>query len=112
MVKGYVPERMDIVWVDLDPIRGHEQAGVRPVLVLSPRKYNELVGLMLVCPITSHEKGYAFEVHIHEKKILGVILADQIRSLDWKKRNARFVQKAPRVIFEGVEEKIRALIFE
>ncbi len=102
---------MDVVWLDLDPTKGHEQAGRRPVLVLSPRKYNALVGLFIVCPITSQKKGYVFEVAIHEKKITGVVLADQIRNFDWKGRNTRFIQKASRAVLEAVEEKVRTLLF-
>lgn len=79
--------RGDIVWLDFTPTKGHEQSGKRPALVISPKEYNAKSGLMLVCPITSKRKGYPFEVTI-SGKIKGAILADQIRSVDWRARNA------------------------
>ena len=85
-----VPERRDVVWLNFDPQRGHEQAGHRPALVLSPRAYNDKVGLAIVCPITSQKKGYPFEVDIPDGHgVTGVILADQVKSLDWRKRNGQ-----------------------
>jgi mRNA interferase MazF len=112
MVKTkYVPQRMDIVWVDFNPTRGHEQAHVRPALVLSPRAYNQKTHMVLVCPITSQIKGYPFEVIVQEKKITGAVLADQVRSLDWTCRNVCFIQKLSPVAFEEVREKIHVLIF-
>ena len=85
-----VPERGDVVWLDFDPQRGHEQAGRRPALVLSPRKYNDIVGLAIVCPITGQKKGYPFEVDIPDgHNVAGVILADQVKSLDWRARNGQ-----------------------
>ena len=88
MVKtNYIPERGDIVWLDFNPQIGHEQMGKRPALVISPFDYNAKVGLAIFCPITSQKKGYPFEVNIKNKKIDGVVLSDQIKSLDWKKEN-------------------------
>jgi len=85
---NYVPERGDIVWLNFDPQAGHEQAGKRPAVVLSPRAYNQKVGLALFCPITNQRKGYPFEVNIPEGlEIGGVILSDQIKSLDWRSRD-------------------------
>ena len=85
-----VPERGDVVWLNFDPRRGREQAGRRPALVLSPRAYNDKVGLAIVCPITSQKKGYPFEVDIPDGHgVTGVILADQVKSLDWRKRNGQ-----------------------
>ena len=110
--KKYVPDRADIVWIDLNPVKGHEQANVRPVFVLSSKKYNKQTGLMLVCPITSRIKGYSFEVAINGGKVTGVILSDQVRSLDWQKRNVRFIQKAPHEIFDEIKENIEILLFE
>src|SRR2546427_12812343 len=84
---AYVPERGDAVWISLDPQAGHEQAGRRPALVLSPAAYNGRVGLALFCPITSQVKGYPFEVPIPAGlPISGVIGADQVKSLDWRAR--------------------------
>ena len=87
---SFIPDRGDVVWINLDPQAGHEQAGVRPVLVLSPSAYNGRVGLMVCCPITTQSKGYPFEVLIKNNlKVSGVILADQVKSLDWKVRGAK-----------------------
>lgn len=87
---SFIPERGDVVWINLDPQAGHEQAGVRPVLVLSPASYNGRVGLMVCCPITTQSKGYPFEVLIKNNlKVSGVILANQVKSLDWKARGAK-----------------------
>ena len=92
----YIPERGDVVWIRLNPQAGHEQAGRRPALVLSPATYNGLTGLALLCPITSQVKGYPFEVPVPEGlSITGVILADQIKSLDWRARNAEFLCTLP-----------------
>ncbi len=101
---AYVPDRGDLVWLQFDPQIGHEQAGTRPALTLSPRAYNEKVGLAIFCPVTSNEKGYPFEVKIEEQKIRGVILADQVKSLDWRKREAKFIVKAPaKVVIEVIK---------
>ena len=84
MARTYVPDRGDVVWLELDPQAGHEQAGVRPALVISPRLYNRRVGLALFCPLTTHIKGYPFEVELPPGlKAKGAILSDQIKSLDW-----------------------------
>lgn len=93
MVASYTPDRGDIVWLDFNPQLGHEQAGTRPALVISPSSYNDKSGLMLVCPITSKVKGYPFEVRIITKKIDGAILADQVRSLDWRARQPTFGER-------------------
>jgi mRNA interferase MazF len=87
--RSYVPERGDIVWLQFNPQAGHEQAGHRPALVLSPASYNSRSGLMLCCPMTSQRKGYPFEVVIAEELDReSVVLADQVKSLDWKVRKA------------------------
>jgi len=88
----YVPERRDIVWINLSPQAGHEQAGRRPALVLSPRTYNKPSGLALFCPITNRAKGYPFEVLLPEQApVTGVVLADQLRNLDWHVRKAQLI---------------------
>jgi len=92
--KGYIPERGDIVWLDFDPQLGREQAKRRPAICLSPREYNEKSELALFCPITSKEKGYPFEVKIKGNKVEGVVLSDQIKSLDYIERNAKYIEKA------------------
>jgi mRNA interferase MazF len=86
MVEAYIPNRGDIVWLNFSPQVGHEQEGLRPALVLSPKFYNQRSGMMLACPITSKIKQYPFEVRIKIKNIDGVILADQVKSLDWRER--------------------------
>lgn len=99
MVTPYVPDRGDAIWLEFTPQAGHEQAGRRPALVLSPRAYNEKVGLALVCPITSRSKGYPFEVAIPDGlNVAGVILADQVNSLDWIARRAAFIDAIPAVV--------------
>ena len=81
----YVPRRGDIIRLDFDPQKGHEQAGRRPALVLSPTDYNRMVGLAVVCPITSEKKGYPWETEIPDNDFVsGVVLSDQIKSLDWR----------------------------
>ena len=87
--RQYVPDRGDIVWLPFTPQAGHEQAGHRPALVLSPASYNRLSGLMLCCPMTSHKKGYPFEVVVDDAPgRTSVVLADQVKSLDWEVRKA------------------------
>ncbi len=111
MVKDvYVPDRGDLIWLDFDPQSGHEQKGKRPALVISPKEYNEKVGLGIFCPITSKEKGYPFEVKMNNKKIQGVILSDQIKSLDWRKRNAQFISKATTKEIEETISKFSVLL--
>lgn len=86
---AYVPDRGDIVWLQFNPQSGHEQAGHRPALVLSPANYNRATGLMLCCPMTSQKKGYPFEVVISDDlQRMSVVLADQVKSLDWRARKA------------------------
>lgn len=111
MVKGYIPARGDIVWLDFNPQAGHEQAGHRPALVISPKIYNEKSGLLLACPLTSKVKGYPFGVELPSKDGGGCVLVDQIKSLDWKARHAKFKNKAPRKAMEEVLGKIEVLIF-
>jgi len=110
--KKYVPERGDLVWMNFDPHSGHEQRGKRPAIVISPKEYNEKVGLGLFCPITSKVKNYPFEVKITSGKINGVVLSDQIKSFDWKTRNTEFIAKAAPDSLNEVINKIGVLIFE
>lgn len=113
MKKDYVPSKGDIVWLDFDPQLGREQSGLRPALIVSPASYNKKVGLALICPITSQEKGYPFEVKIPKSlKISGVILSDHVKSLDWKARNSKFIDKIPKDIMEDVTAKIYSLLEE
>ena len=104
--KGYVPQRGDVVWITLNPQSGHEQAGRRPAVVLSPGIYNEKVELVMLCPITNQIKGYPFEVIIPDGlPVSGVILADQIKSLDWRVRDAEWIcTLLPRVVVEVLQK--------
>lgn len=106
----YIPNKGDIIWITFDPRKGREQRGRRPALVLSIQMYNQRSGLALVCPITSYQKGYPFEVPLQEKNVKGVVLADHIHSFDWKKRKATFVQKINTEALEQVLNKIIVLI--
>jgi mRNA interferase MazF len=107
----YIPERGDLVWLTFNPQARHEQAGRRPAVVLSPTAYNAKVGLALFCPITSQVKGYPFEVALPEGlPIEGVILADQVKSLDWRAREAEEIVKLSGPIMQDVLSKINILL--
>jgi mRNA interferase MazF len=108
---SYVPERGDIIWLEFDPQTGHEQSGRRPGLIVSPKAYNQRVGLALVCPITSRAKGYPFEVAIPQGlPCAGVVLVDQIKSLDWRARKANFITRLSINEMNEVIGKLRTLI--
>ena len=108
---AYVPSRGDVVWLEFNPQAGHEQAGRRPAFVLSPAIYNRKVGLALFCPITNKSKGYPFEVDVPDGlEVTGTILADQIKNLDWKARNASFICKLPDDVTEQVLAKAATLL--
>lgn len=105
------PDRGDYVHVDFDPQAGHEQAGARFALVLSPRTFNEKTGLAFVAPITSRQKGYPFEVAIAPgERVAGVVLADQTRSLDWKARRLKVKGTASAGVVEGVTDLLAAIL--
>lgn len=107
----YIPGRGDIVRLQFNPQSGHEQAGTRPALVISPQSYNGKVGLALVCPITSKSKGYPFEVLLPDGlEVSGVVLSDQVKSLDWQARNARYVCTVPVQVIIEVLGKVQLLI--
>jgi mRNA interferase MazF len=109
--KQYIPERGDIVWLQFAPQAGHEQAGRRPALVVSPRSYNGKVGLALFCPITSQIKGYPFEVVVGPGgKAKGAILSDQPKSLDWRARDARKFDAVSDEVMREVLVRIAALV--
>jgi mRNA interferase MazF len=108
---AYVPERGDLVWITLNPQAGHEQAGRRPAVVVSPRSYNGKVGLGLFCPITSQVKGYPFEVALPAGlPIKGVVLADQVKSLDWRARQVEFAARLPASASAEVVGKLAVLL--
>lgn len=109
--RAYVPERGDLAWVSFTPQAGHEQAGRRPALVISPAAYNRKVGLALLCPVSSQVKGYPFEVALPEGlPIAGVVLADQVRSLDWGVRRAERICRAPDPVTGEVLAKLLPLL--
>lgn len=112
MVTGpRAPDAGDIVWLSFSPQAGHEQAGNRPALVLSPRDYNRKSGLAVFCPITSNRKGYPFEVVLPPAaEVAGVVLADQVKSLDWRARRVRFICKAPPTVVREVQDKLSLLL--
>jgi mRNA interferase MazF len=108
---AYVPERGDAVWITLDPQAGHEQAGRRPALVLSPAAYNGRVGLALFCPITSQVKGYPFEVALPAGfPVTGVVGADQVKSLDWRARKAARIGAVSQDVVAHVLHRLQALL--
>jgi mRNA interferase MazF len=110
VARGYVPDAGDVVWVDMPQV-GHEQAGRRPAVVLSPRIYNEKAGLAILCPVTSQVKGYPFEVALPAGlPFRGVILADQLKSLDWRQRRVEKSGKIPVAILEQVRRRVATLI--
>lgn len=109
--KPYVPERGDAVWITLDPQAGHERGGRRPALVLSPAAYNGRVSLALLCPITGQAKGYPFEVEIPEGlAVTGVVLADHVKSLDWRARKAAKIDVLPEEVVAQVIIRLNALL--
>ena len=107
----HIPDRGDLIWLDFNPQAGREQAGFRPALVLTPREYNRKTGLAVLCPITSHVKGYPFEVPLPPKLPLqGVVLVDHLKNLDWRQRRAEFKGKVPDAMLEEVLAKVAALL--
>ena len=108
---AHAPDRGDVVWITFNPQAGHEQAGRRPALVLSPVSYNRKVGLAVLCPITNQIKGYPFEVVIpHGLKVTGAILADQVKNLDWKARDIKLICKLPSSVTDDALRKLNALL--
>ena len=111
MMSIYIPQRGDVVWINMHPQAGHEQAGRRPAVVLSPRSYNDKVGLALFCPVTNQVKGYPFEVIIPPGlEVTGVILSDQVKSLDWKIRNTEYYDKVPETVVVEILKKLSTLL--
>ena len=107
----FIPKCGDIVRINFNPQSGHEQAGRRPALVLSPLKYNQKVGLAIFCPITKNIKGYPFEVLIPKgSTISGAVLADHVKNLDWRARNVEFICKLPDKVIVDVLKKLGTLI--
>src|SRR5271165_2270803 len=108
---AFVPEAGDFVWLTFDPQAGREQAGRRPALVLSPRIYNARSGLALACPISSQVKGYPFEVAVSAGRgATGVILADHLKSVDWKARHAERLGRCTEEVMGEVRAKLAPLL--
>ena len=112
MVKSnYVPDRGDLIWLEFMPQAGHEQSGRRPALILSSKSYNRPRGLALLCPISSRVAGYDFEVEVQsDTSITGVVLSDQVKSLDWNARYAEYAGKVDPTVVDQVVENIAALL--
>ena len=111
MPPAYCPKRGDVVRISFNPQAGHEQAGQRPALVLSPQSYNSKVGLALLCPITNQVKGYPFEVGLPAGlKVSGVVLSDQVKSMDWKARRAALLCSLPEATVREVLNKVGTLL--
>ena len=111
MTRSYIPDAGDLIWLTFDPQAGREQAGRRPALVLSPAAYNEKTSLALVCPISSRVKGYPFEVLLPEGlAISGVVLSDNLKSLDWTQRRAEFVARVPAEVISEVLARLAPLL--
>jgi mRNA interferase MazF len=107
----YVPDAGDLVWLDFDPRAGHEQAGRRPAIVLTTHDYNEAASLAVVCPVTRQVKGYPFEVVLPPASgFEGAILADHVKSVDWRARRAEYHAKAPASVVDDLRERLRALL--
>ncbi len=107
---AYVPDRGDLVWLNFSPQAGHEQRGKRPAIIISAKAYNQKTNLAVCCPITSNQKGYPFEVKVDGKKINGVVLSDHLKSLDWKARKIKFIEKSVTSVIEECIQKISAII--
>ena len=108
--RAWVPEAGDLVWLQFDPQAGHEQSGHRPALVISPSLYNGRSGLMICCPMTTRVKGHPFEVRIETDSAAGAVLADQVKSLDWRVRRAVRKGRAPDAAMREVRAKLKALL--
>jgi mRNA interferase MazF len=107
----YIPRRGDLVWIDFSPQSGHEQSGRRPAVCISPIKYNQTVGLAIFCPITSARKGYPYEVLLPENlTITGVVLSDQVKSLDWQTRQVDYIDHIPETVVSNILAKLHTLI--
>lgn len=105
-----MPDAGDVVWLSFDPTSGHEQAGHRPALVLTPAAYNGKTGLLVCCPITSRAKGYPFEVPLRFDDTDGVVLSDQVKSLDWRARRARRAGRVPAAVLADARARLKALL--
>jgi mRNA interferase MazF len=110
MGASYIPDEGDIVWLNFTPQSGHEQAGRRPAVVLSPKAYNRRAGLIVCVPVTNQVKGYPFEVVLSGAGATGAALADQVKSLDWQARQAERKGTATMAELAEIRAKIKSLL--
>jgi mRNA interferase MazF len=110
MAGSYVPKAGDLIWLEFDPQAGREQAGRRPAVVLTPEAYNKKTSLLICCPLTTQIKGYPFEVMVEIEGIQSAILSDQVKSLDWKIRKAKYKNKVRPEILAEVKAKAKSLL--
>ena len=110
VMSGFIPEKGDLVWLEFNPQAGHEQQGHRPAICVSQKLYNKKTGLALFCPITSHVKGYPFEVILNAQSIKGYILSDQIKNMDYVQRKCSFIEKASDDEINSVVDNIKLMI--
>ena len=108
----YIPKRGDIVWTNFDPAAGHEQMGKRPAIVLSPAPFNKKIRLAMVAPITSRVRGHGFEVPLDGKKVIGVVLCQQVKMINFSARGIRFAEKARVTVTSDALAKVRAIVSE
>jgi mRNA interferase MazF len=109
--RAYIPDRGDFVWISPNPAAGHERAGRRPALVISPIIYNRRTGLCVLCPATRQQKGYAFEVPVNNPDgTVSAVLADHLRNVDWRARNIELIHRVPDSVLAEVVARIDALI--
>jgi mRNA interferase MazF len=107
---AYCPDEEEFIWLDFDPQKGSEQAGRRPAVVLSPRKYNQRSKLCIVCPVTNQAKGYPLEVPIPPGgAVTGVVLSDHVKSMSWEDRNAELIGPAPSGVVAGTRRLLKAI---
>lgn len=109
-IKKYIPDQGDIVWIDLEPTLGHEQKGYRPALVLTKLSLNQRNYMCIICPITSKDKKFPFDIKLKNNKTKGFIMSDHIKSIDWRNRKIRFIEKINEEIYQEVISKINILI--
>jgi mRNA interferase MazF len=109
-MKGYIPNSKDIIWLNLNPAKGHEQKGKRPCLVLTGKEFNQKTGLVFITPITSKGRGYVFHLKFKSKKIKGFIMTEQVRSIDWKNRSIKYVDTLDKKTFSQVKEVIATIL--
>ena len=110
VISGFIPEKGDLVWLEFNPQAGHEQQGHRPAVCVSQKLYNQKTGLALFCPITSHIRGYPFEVVLNSHSIKGCILSDQIKNLDYVQRKCSFIEKASEDEINSVVDNITLML--